>query len=710
MKQTIFWITLLALLLEFSATLAGGPIFSDNFFQVPLFYGLNGRCLDPVFADLNGDGILEAIYEKDQVGPHHPVMFDNSGTNQSPLFTRDENTFAFLSNLFFQNMRLDDVDDDGDKDLILIQERDFHSTSYVLLFRNIGSPQTAVWNTVAETLLTANSIITDYHFVNLIGDHQPEVVLCGFSPTTAEPFLRLFRTVGDSLVEVPNYFVLEDSSLLYSGNLPTPTRISFFRLPPDTSWLMILNIRQIEPLGAIGYDYYGGIFRNTGSSSQPFWQNVASYDGEMRVYPEHPPRFYWQQKNYNGSSVLGLRYLYLFWEGNYLRWQQPEYWMKGQGSFADDLAAFDWKQDGQPDILLKISNSWTSSDNFGYYDIDVFPCLANFSPDTSLLNFPFDASFPHIMPIVDIAQTSFDLTDMDGDGDTDFIYFEASGGYNPSFQRIYFNTGNDTLPQWNHPVSLNLMETYFVTAADLNRDGLTDLIGTVEFAGNDYRLSVYRNTGTSTAPQFDAPPQPLLPLANAHPAFADLDADGDPDMVVRFTRNYTDSLAYFRNDGTGDSLIFTRVDSVLPANLPVGSPLLQDVTGDSLADLLILTRQGKLFVAENTTYLNLPEEHTEPVASDFRIFSAYPNPFNGRVAIPFITSRQQKVTIQVFDVRGRLVNTILKGAMAPGNHTVYWDGRDGFGQPVSSGVYFLKIVYSIKRIVARSTQKIVLLR
>jgi hypothetical protein len=52
------------------------------------------------------------------------------------------------------------------------------------------------------------------------------------------------------------------------------------------------------------------------------------------------------------------------------------------------------------------------------------------------------------------------------------------------------------------------------------------------------------------------------------------------------------------------------------------------------------------------------------------------------------------VDLRIFDVRGRLVRTVVgpdSGVLDPGIHTFMWDGKDGGGRRVASGVYFFKL-------------------
>lgn len=66
----------------------------------------------------------------------------------------------------------------------------------------------------------------------------------------------------------------------------------------------------------------------------------------------------------------------------------------------------------------------------------------------------------------------------------------------------------------------------------------------------------------------------------------------------------------------------------------------------------------------------------------------YPNPFNPVTAIPFTLTAAGNVTIKIYDVQGKEVVTLLDGMKSAGSHQIEWDGKDGFGNKVSSGIYF----------------------
>jgi flagellar hook assembly protein FlgD len=81
-----------------------------------------------------------------------------------------------------------------------------------------------------------------------------------------------------------------------------------------------------------------------------------------------------------------------------------------------------------------------------------------------------------------------------------------------------------------------------------------------------------------------------------------------------------------------------------------------------------------------------------PVFFD-RLEQNYPNPFNPQTTIAFSLKQRGRVRVDVYNVAGQLVKTLLNESRAAGSYTdVRWDGRDARSQTVASGVYFYKLV------------------
>ena len=78
-------------------------------------------------------------------------------------------------------------------------------------------------------------------------------------------------------------------------------------------------------------------------------------------------------------------------------------------------------------------------------------------------------------------------------------------------------------------------------------------------------------------------------------------------------------------------------------------------------------------------------------ASAVRLEQNSPNPFNPVTKIRFAVSKDSKVALRVYNVRGQLVKTLANERMAQGMHEVNWDGRDASGSHVASGVYYARV-------------------
>ena len=73
-------------------------------------------------------------------------------------------------------------------------------------------------------------------------------------------------------------------------------------------------------------------------------------------------------------------------------------------------------------------------------------------------------------------------------------------------------------------------------------------------------------------------------------------------------------------------------------------------------------------------------------ANNFKLHSAYPNPFNPSTKIRFDLTKVDMVSMDVFDISGRQVATLINEIMIPGSHEVNWNPGE-----LSSGVYLIKL-------------------
>ncbi|HTX98875.1 MAG TPA: T9SS type A sorting domain-containing protein [Bacteroidota bacterium] len=79
------------------------------------------------------------------------------------------------------------------------------------------------------------------------------------------------------------------------------------------------------------------------------------------------------------------------------------------------------------------------------------------------------------------------------------------------------------------------------------------------------------------------------------------------------------------------------------------------------------------------------------VPTSYTLDQNYPNPFNPSTVIRFSLPKESPVKLQVFDITGALVKTLLDEAVRPGNKEVVWDGTNQAGMKVASGMYLYRL-------------------
>jgi len=90
----------------------------------------------------------------------------------------------------------------------------------------------------------------------------------------------------------------------------------------------------------------------------------------------------------------------------------------------------------------------------------------------------------------------------------------------------------------------------------------------------------------------------------------------------------------------------------------------------------------------------------------FILHQNYPNPFNPTTTIQYELPENSFVNIRIYDLKGRLVNTLVGKDHTAGYKAIKWAGVDDKGKPVSAGLY----LYTIEAGDFRQTKKMVLLK
>ncbi len=96
----------------------------------------------------------------------------------------------------------------------------------------------------------------------------------------------------------------------------------------------------------------------------------------------------------------------------------------------------------------------------------------------------------------------------------------------------------------------------------------------------------------------------------------------------------------------------------------------------------------------------------EKLINDPVLIDIYPNPFNSQTIISFKPPSKCPVSLVIYNLIGKKVKTLIDGQKLNGLQKLKWDGKDDFGNSVSSGIYFCRILSNK----VRETKKIILIR
>lgn len=86
-----------------------------------------------------------------------------------------------------------------------------------------------------------------------------------------------------------------------------------------------------------------------------------------------------------------------------------------------------------------------------------------------------------------------------------------------------------------------------------------------------------------------------------------------------------------------------------------------------------------------------PDDWSENLPYQYKLHQNYPNPFNAGTRISFDLPRRADITLAVYNILGQRIRDWTLQDYPAGSHYIDWDGRDGYGRGVSSGVYLYRL-------------------
>jgi hypothetical protein len=529
---------------------------------VPGLYlgGLNWT--HPALGDLDADGDLELLVGE-QFG--HLVLYRNEGDSTSPDWQFETAEYAGVDTGGWVYPALADVTNDGVLDLFVGA-----GNGTVSIYYNDGTSAAPVWPDEPDVSLSAGDTAAPA-LDDLDGDGLLDLLVGYFVEAEGVGKLYHFRNIGT--LTTPTWTGQTDSYAAITET--TGLQPAFVNLDGDTDRDMLVGLCG----QMVWYERDGTPPTWTRHASDPIGYGFGSCGTSPGI------------GNWDGDSdddvVTGEHW------GNlrFFRNDGPPTWTELGFSFPIDLAGdtapalADWDDNSTLDLLL--GQAWGEVHPYTNTGTTTSPA---WQPDGVLTTID-GPNHPHAFP-----------TFADIDGDDDYDLFVGEGGWQGPGAggniHQYENTGTNTSPTWTLVVTdflgIDVGGWSTPVFVDIDDDDDLDL-----FVGDEAGMITFvENTGTITTPTWAGPVHPYAGLelgAYSAPAFLDVDQDNDLDMLVGLESG---TLAYVRNTGAVDSPAWELVSTVHP-DIDVGghaTPAAADIDGDGDRDLLIGDGDGGLNV------------------------------------------------------------------------------------------------------------------
>ena len=147
-------------------------------------------------------------------------------------------------------------------------------------------------------------------------------------------------------------------------------------------------------------------------------------------------------------------------------------------------------------------------------------------------------------------------------------------------------------------------------------------------------------------------------------------------------------------DTTNGKLYWTEFQGIWRADL--NGENIQQVIGDvKIPTVFALEMSTNTNPAAPTNISSAAPQTATP--TETRLLANYPNPFNPETWIPYQLAKDTDAQLLIYDMRGKIVRSLtlehqFAGYYTSSSRAAYWDGRNGLGERVASGVYFYQLL------------------
>ena len=324
-----------------------------------------------------------------------------------------------------------------------------------------------------------------------------------------------------------------------------------------------------------------------------------------------------------------------------------------------------------------VSPAWGDYDNDGFLDLGLTQAAREGAPrenNSWLFRNNRDGTFQDVTETAGIEQKGdghgIDWGDYDGDGLLDLLLTSSEDG-----NRLYRNQADGTFADVAVSTGVDGRHCAGAVWVDFDTDGDLDIHLDQTYTHEDQTFGprLYRNDGKSRRwLQVQASGRQsnrsgigavATAVTGSHRQRRDLASQGGKTMPMEF--------------GLGDATI---VDSLIVA-WPSGQV---DVITDLAVDQIIRVTEGQ-------GHVTAVEEVAGAGPQAFALHQNYPNPFNSGTVIRFAVPTSGEVELAVYNLAGQKVVNLVQGLREAGQHVLRWDGRDGAGRELASGVYFYRL-------------------